>query len=177
MPSNWTESSPFHMKILRNARRHNVLKVSPKWLTDQVGEHHTCTGEPQVSIFNTLKIPKQNFSLMPHFETVWIKILSTYLNNENPHSQLIVPLNVQKSLKDLKFYHRRVIITWKNIRLHIQYCRLLIKIQTRNDSEGKYCKRFFTRLAFIWGTEAFKMPNSTANQCRRSQTVSIYHLW
>ena len=30
MPSNWTESSQFRMKILRNARRHNVLKVSPK---------------------------------------------------------------------------------------------------------------------------------------------------
>ena len=29
-PPNWTESSQFCMKILRNARRHNVLKVSPK---------------------------------------------------------------------------------------------------------------------------------------------------
>ena len=177
MPPNWTESSHFRMKILRSVRRHNVLKVSPKWFTDQVDEHHTCTGEPQVSIFNTLKIPKQNFSSISHFETVWIKILSTYLNNKNPHSQLIVPLKVQTSLKDLKFYHRRVIITSKNIRLHIQYCRLLIKIQTLNDSKGKYCKRFLTRLAFIWGTEAFEMPNSTANQCRRSKTVSIYHLW
>ena len=176
MPSNRTESSQFRMKILRDARRHNVLKVSPKWFTDQVGEHHTCTGEPQVSIFNTLKIPKQNPSSMPHFETVWIKILSTYLNNKNPHSQLTVPLKVQKSLKDLKFYHRREIITSKNTQLHIQYCRPLIKIQTCNDSEGKYRKRFLTRLAFIWGTEAFKMPNSTANQCRRSQTISIYRL-
>ena len=114
---------------------------------------------------------------MPHFETVWIKILSTYLNNENPNSQLMVPLKAQKSLKDLKFYRRRAIITSKNTRLHIQYSRLLIEIETHNDSEGKYCKRFFTRLAFMWGTEAFKMPNSTANQCRRSQTVSIYHLW
>ena len=77
MPPNWTESSQFRMKILRNVRRHNVLKVSPKWFTDQAGEHHICTGEPQVSIFNTLKIPKQNFSSMLHFETVWIKILST----------------------------------------------------------------------------------------------------
>ena len=55
--------------------------------------------------------------------------MSTYLNNENPHSQLIVPLKVQKSSKDLKFYRRRVIITSKNTRFHIQYCRLLIKIQ------------------------------------------------
>ena len=70
MPSNWTESSQVRMKILRNARRHNVLKVSPKGFTDQIGEHHTCTGEPQLSIFNTLKIPKQNFSSIPHFETV-----------------------------------------------------------------------------------------------------------
>ena len=70
MPSNWTENSQFRMKILLNVRRHNVLKVSSKWFTDQVGEHHTCTVEPQVSIFNTLKIPKQNFSSMPHFETV-----------------------------------------------------------------------------------------------------------
>ena len=177
MPSNWTESSQFCMKILRNARRHNVLKVNPKWFTDQVGEHHTCTGESQVSIFNTLKIPKQNFSSMPRLETVWIKILSTYFINEKPHTQLIVPLKIQKSLKDFKFYRRRAIITSKNTRLHIQYCRLLIEIHTRNDSEGKYCKRFFTRLAFMWRTEAFKMPNSTANQCRRSQTVSIYHLW
>ena len=30
MPPNWTESSQFRMKILRNVRRHNVLKVSPK---------------------------------------------------------------------------------------------------------------------------------------------------
>ena len=30
MPSNWTESSQFRMKILRNVRRHSVLKVSPK---------------------------------------------------------------------------------------------------------------------------------------------------
>ena len=30
MPSNWTESSQFCMRILRNARRHNVLKVSPQ---------------------------------------------------------------------------------------------------------------------------------------------------
>ena len=29
-PSNWTESSQFRMKILRNVRRHNVFKVSPK---------------------------------------------------------------------------------------------------------------------------------------------------
>ena len=177
MPPNWTESSQFCTKILRNARRHNVLKVSPKWFTDQVGEHHTCTGESEVSIFNTLKIPKQNFSSMPHFETVWNKILSTYFINESLHSQLIVPLKAQKSLKDFKFYRRRAIITSKNTRLHIQYWRLLIEIQTRNDSEGKYCKRFLTRLAFIWGTEAFKMPNSTANQWRRSQTVSIYRLW
>ena len=70
MPSIWTESSQFRMKILRNARLHNVLKVSPKLFTDQVDEHHTCTSETQVSIFNTLKIPKQNFSSMPHFETV-----------------------------------------------------------------------------------------------------------
>ena len=61
MPSNWTESSQFCMRILRNARRHNVLKVSPKWFKDEVGEHHTCTGESQVSIFNTLKIQKRKF--------------------------------------------------------------------------------------------------------------------
>ena len=30
MPPNWNESSQFCMKILRNARRHNVLKISPK---------------------------------------------------------------------------------------------------------------------------------------------------
>ena len=56
---------------------------------------------------------------MPHFETVWIQILSMYLNNENPHSQLIVPRKVQKSLKDVKFYHRRMIITSKNTRIRI----------------------------------------------------------
>ena len=149
MPSNWTENSQFRMKIL-NGRRHNILKVSPKGFTDQIGEHHTCTGEPQGSIFNTLKIQKQSFSSMSHFKIVGIKILSMYLNNENPHSQLIVPLKVQKSLKDLKFYHHRVIITSsKSTRLHMQYCTLLIKIQTHNDSEGKCCKRFLTRLAFM----------------------------
>ena len=30
VPSNWTESSQFRMKILRSVRRHNVFKVSPK---------------------------------------------------------------------------------------------------------------------------------------------------
>ena len=30
MPPYWTESSQFCMKILRNARQHNVLKVNPK---------------------------------------------------------------------------------------------------------------------------------------------------
>ena len=30
VPSNWTESSQFRMKILRSVRRHNVFKVNPK---------------------------------------------------------------------------------------------------------------------------------------------------
>ena len=42
---------------------------------------------------------------------MWTTIFPIYINIENPHSYLLVPINTQKSLKDLNFYHHSVTLT------------------------------------------------------------------